>query len=338
MMRSWAAVSSTASACFSSNNFYHQLNFAASAHEALVGIAAPDAVFVPIGWSFPASAPHKLWEFTLRSLSSASAAKLANQTHMLLRAPCTCFDRLVAVTHGMQPVSASSRAAFAAFRRSSAINARMVLRMEPVRDARRSAQDMLFIVRHGSRRVITNEEALRKQAQAAQPRLRIVTFEAMPIVQQLTMVSESSVLIGVHGMALAGYVVHLPTDERRTAILEIQPKPDPSSWEWMTIMRDLAAGAGVRHLVLFANHASGCFIDFMRHANCSSQDAWRRLALGSQASEARCRLALSKAWKSFAATSVLNCNVTVDFPKLLGLLNDAAQHTEPPEPTGHGQL
>ena len=309
---------------FSSSNFYHQLNFAASAHETFLRIGAPDAVFVPIGHSFPRTAPDGLWEFTLRGLSNASAARLTNQTNALLKANCTCFGRVVAATHAMQPASPRSREAFAAFRHSSAVHARMVS-MHAVRDGRRrSTTDMLFIVRHGPRRVITNEDAVRLQALAAEPRLRFVAFETMPIVQQLKLVGESSTLIGVHGMALAGYIVHLPTHEWTTACVEIQPAANAFSWTWTAIMRDLAAGAGVLHLALTARRAPGCFIDFMLHANCSLKKDWEPLGA---TSPGHCKLALSKAFKSFAASSVLNCNITVDSRKLLGLIEKAARHT-----------
>ena len=310
---------------YSSNNFYHQLNFVASAHSALHRFAAPDAIFVPIGSGFPTTRPDNLWEYTLRGLSSLPAAELRNQTHTLLKASCTCFDRLVAATHAFQPAKAGSRPAFSAFRHSSAINARAALMMRNVeQEARRHAQDMLFIVRHGSRRVISNEADMRARLLADQPRVRFVSFEELPIVRQLALVSESSVLIGVHGMAIAGYLVHLPSDRRRTACVEIRPAVDPRSWEWRAIVADLAHGAGVQFFALDAPHAPGCYIDQMRHTNCSSEAD--REAIDASSREV-CEVKIRKGMRSFQAASVLNCNITVSIASLLYQIRSAAAYT-----------
>ena len=298
---------------FSSNNFFHQSFYAAAMHRALVGVArTSDAVFVPIGGAFPAEGPNRLWEYTLRSLSNASADQLFNDTHTLLRAPCTCFDRFIGATHGLAPMAEEARAILMAYRRSAARNARAVLNLPPV--TTRAARDMLFIMRRTARRVITNEQEVLDRVLAAQPRLRVVAFEEMPVAQQMALVSESSVLIGVHGMAIAGYVVHLPADERKTACVEIQPRPDPVSWTWSKIVKGLAHGAGVRFLVMQSPHSPGCYIDTMRSMNCTG--------------DALCQRAVSKGLRSFAASSVLNCNVTVDSAHLLTLIQSAADHTK----------
>ena len=297
---------------FPSNNFYHMLGFAAAAHSALIDFAhTPDARFVPIGATRPESRPGPVWEYSLRSLTNQSAAALLDQTQSLLR-QCTCFDRLVAATHSYRPESSSSRGAYAAFRRSSALSARSMLSLELA--ARRSAQDILFIVRHGPRRVITNEGDVIRRALAGQLRLRAVAFETIPIVEQLAMISESSVIVGVHGMALAGYIHHLPSDMRRTACVEIRPKPDPRNWNWIYIMHDLSRGAGVEFSYIEAPHGPGCYLDLIRSVNCSSREGLK--AMKAQ-SAAHCALAVQKSLRSFAASSPLNCNVTIDDPDRL---------------------
>eukprot|EP00966_Prymnesium_polylepis_P093712 2168349-Prymnesium_polylepis.1 len=234
---------------FSSSNFFHQLYYASAAHLSLIQEAkgSPGAVFVPLGTSFPHDVPDRLWEFTLRSLSNESAADLLNRTQSLLGTPCTCFDRLAAATHGYA-FRQIPRGALAAFRSASALHARLQLNLPQV--AERSARDMLFILRQGKRRAISNAEEVQRQLLSAQPRIRVLAFEEIPIVQQLAIISEASVLIGVHGMAIAGYVAHLPTDERRTACVELQPAPSRVSWEWTRIVPTITGAAGVRHFPL----------------------------------------------------------------------------------------
>ena len=306
---------------FSSNNFFHQYFFAPAMHQALGNIArmAKDKTFVPLNAAFPQEAPTAQWEYTLRSLSNASADQLHNETFNLLNAPCTCFDRFIAATQGIAEASAATRAAVAAFRQSSSLNARIALHMAP--RATRSVQDMLFIMRRGSRRVITNEAEVRLQVQEAQPRVRVLSFERLPVARQLALVSAASVLIGVHGMAIAGYIVHLPSDVRTTACVEIWPKPDRHSWEWARIVPSIAQALGVAHFHLEAPHAPGCYIDQLRSRNCSAEEQ-----------PTLCRAMVSKGLKSFAASSVLNCNVTVRPERLLPLIQRAAYITSRPSP------
>ena len=134
--------------------------------------------------------------------------------------------------------------------------------------------------------------------------------------QQIVMVSESSVLIGVHGQALSGYVLHLPAEDRKTAIIEIRPKPDPRSWEWTKMVSGLASAAGIRFLSLTSEHAPGCYIDEIRSSNCST---------------AECSHAHAAALRSFHAASVLNCNITANPQKLLALIQQAAAYTALPK-------
>ena len=263
-----------------------------------------------MGSAFPAQTPDHMWEYTLRSLSTAPADRLLNDTRDLISAKCTCFERLAAATHAYMPFSSRSRAAFRAYQRSSAVNARVAMHLPTTRP---DARDMLFVMRRGSRRIITNEGEVLSVVLAAQPRLRVVDLQQMPMARQLVIVSEASVMIGVHGQALSGLIVHLPAHERKTACVEIRPAPDPRSYEWITMVGNMAKALGVLHLALTARHAPGCAIDKLRAKNCST---------------AACVLGVKKALNNFAFSSVLNCNVTVAPVKLLTLIQRAANHTQ----------
>ena len=182
--------------------------------------------------------------------------------------------------------------------------------------SKRAAQDMLLIVRRGRRRVISNEREVTERALAAQPRLQVLAFEELPITKQMEIVSTASVLIGVHGQAIAGYVSHLPADARKTAVVEIWPRLDAVSYDWAKIVPGLAIGAGVRHFTVIAEHSPGCYIDYLRQVNCTAQE-----------NPSYCSRTVQKGLKSFQANTVLNCNVTVDSERLLGVIQQAAMHT-----------
>jgi hypothetical protein len=299
---------------YSSDNFFHQLFFAIAAHATLVDVAAPGAVFVPIGAGYPSMRPGPLWEYTLRSISNESAARLLNETQSLFESRCTCFKRFYASTHSVSHSSTSGRAMFSAFRQSSIMNARAALSMPVNLESSRSSRDMLFIMRHSARRVITNEKELRQSALAAQPRLRVLSFEEMPVAKQLSIVSEASVLIGVHGMAIAGFLVHLPTHRWRTGCVEIRPIPDKASWEWVNIVVRISNAAGVLHTYVNAAHAPGCPVDVLRSTNCTTD---------------QCRSGVVKALRNFAVSSVLQCNVTAAVDQVLGAIQRIATLTDP---------
>lgn len=301
---------------FSSNNIYHQNFYAAAAYNALIDSADAHATFVPIGAGNPATVPSAQWEYTLRGLSNKSAAALADETQGLLRARCTCFERLLVATHALQPFSTSARPSMVAFRRAMAVHARLALVLPPRSSSHRDAQDMLFVLRRGSRRVMTNAKEVEDLLRPALPRLRMVAFEDMPLMQQIVTVAESSAIIGVHGQALTGYVVHLAAEERKTAVVEIRPRPDPRSWDWTLMVSGLARAAGVRFLSLTAPHAPGCIIDELRRNDCATDECNR-----AHAALVRVRL------RSFGSASVLNCNITVDAQRLLALIRQAAAHT-----------
>ena len=293
--------------------------FAAGVFAALHQHAASDAVFVPFGSVKPRERPDSKWEYTLRSLSARSAAELQNGTQAVLTAKCTCFERLVAYTGGFSPYDAKrSQASITAFRHASLRNARLVVgpswsSTSAVVDER----DILFILRRAKRRVITNEADVLRRASAAQLRLRGVVFEGMPIAEQMLTTSKATILIGVHGAGLAGYVAFLPSDARKTACVEIRPKPTVGSNAWVPIVASLAKGAGVRLFPLTANHAPGCPAD-------ASEAEWKRCPAGRD--RGLCRREVTRKG-SFEGNSVLWCNVTVDTEQLLTVIEAAVRHT-----------
>lgn len=305
---------------FSSNNFFHQSFYAAAAHHALAAMARedPNATFVPLGTGFPQDKPTRQWEYTLRSLSSAPAERMLEEIQQMLKS-CTCFEQLVMTTNGIQIFSKTSRAYHWAYRRSSLMNVHAVMGLATSPLAKRASQDMLFIVRHTSRRVISNEEDVKEQALAAQPRIQFAAFEEMPITQQIALVSTASVLIGVHGQALAGYVLHLPADTRSTACVEIVPAQDRVSHAWSTIVPGLSNAAGVRYFGFVAAHSPGCYIDYLRQINCTAQT-----------NPELCNSMVRKGLRSFQAKSVLYCNVTVNTALLLNVIDKAALATAVP--------
>ena len=262
---------------YSNDNPFHQQFFAAALHSALVAHAAPDALPVPIGSSFPRARPSPLWEYTLRSLFNTSAQRLNSEVDQLLQAPCTCFDRLVSFTGGFAQADVRSRDSVWAFRRASVRNARAAAASASWLSAvDADARDILFLLRRGRRRVIVNEDALLGEALAGQPRLRRVSFEGdVPVVEQMLIVSTAAVLIGVHGAGLSGYVTFLPSHLRKTACIEIRPRSFGNAGDWKPIVQNLARVAGVRFFALDAEHAPGCKADVhqSRLRSCTAGEA-----------------------------------------------------------------
>jgi len=273
---------------YSNDNPFHQQFFAAALHSALVAFTAPDALPVPIGSAFPRARPTPLWEYTLRSLFNASALRLNSEVGQMLQAPCTCFDRLVSFTGGFAQADVRSRDSVWAFRRASVRNARAAVASASWLSAvDADARDILFLLRRGGRRVIVNEEALLGEALAGQPRLRRVSFEGdVPVVEQMLIVSTATVLIGVHGAGISGYVTFLPSHLRKTACIEIRPRSLGNAGAWKPIVENLARVAGVRFFALDAEHSPGCKADAYRSklGNCTAgragSDCRRRLARG----------------------------------------------------------
>ena len=140
----------------------------------------------------------------------------------------------------------------------------------------------------------------------------------MPIARQMEVVSSASVLIGVHGQAVAAFAFFLPAELRRTAIVEIIPRRDALSNYWTPIIRGVARGAGVRHYRMEAARSPGCYLDYLRQLNCS-------VARDTRA----CSRDRGKALRNYQAVNVLNCNVTVEARVLLRLVGEADNHTHP---------
>ena len=313
---------------YSVGNLGHQGYYAAAMHKALVDFASASssATFVPIGAGSPAHRPDHMWEYTLRSLSRTPLAQMLAELKQTLQS-CTCFEQLVIATQGVNIFSELSRAALWSFRRSSVSNLQAMGLASPL--TQRAPQDMLFIVRRARARVITNEEEAVGRVLAAHSRVRALAFEQVPMARQMELVSSASVLIGVHGQAVAAFAFFLPTELRRTAIVEIIPKRDSLSQAWLPIIRGVARGAGVRHYRMESAHGPGCMIDYLRHLNCSAPNRMDRHGLMDQRDPRVCKKDRAKAMKHFQAVNVLNCNVTVEVKELLQLIGEADNYTRP---------
>tara|TARA_B110001452_G_scaffold114443_1_gene94937 strand:- start:3488 stop:4756 length:1269 start_codon:yes stop_codon:yes gene_type:complete len=305
---------------FSSYNLFHQQMFAAAIYDGLQHHMASDATLLPLGMNFPRERPDKRWEYTWRGFLTAPAEEvLRSMRALMLSSRCTCFEKLIAFTGGFDPYHPSGQQSVWSFRRASTRNARAALassHLARVPDGG-AAQDMLFVVRRGARRIITNEQELLSQVRAEQPRLRVVVLEHLTMTQQILEIATSAALIGVHGAALTGWISFLPTDVRKTAILEIRPKLTPLSTGWETMVRDLSRGLGVQFFVTDAEHAPGCKADalMVKYHQCAAN---RRLA-------AKCRDKLGKT--KAPGRSVLWCNVTVSAPTLLPIIQLVAERT-----------
>ena len=85
---------------FSSNNFFHQIVHAVPAHTALHASTSNAAVFIPVvgylagQWTGPPNWRAAAWEYTLRSLTTLSTERLAEQLGAVLSARCSCFDSI----------------------------------------------------------------------------------------------------------------------------------------------------------------------------------------------------------------------------------------------------
>ena len=300
---------------FSSNNIFHQQMFAAAIYAGLQHHMALDATLLPLGMNFPRDRPMKQWEYTWRAFSTVPAEQfLHGMKALMLSSRCTCFEKLIAFTGGFDPYNRSSRQSVWSFRSASTRNARVALassHLARVPDGG-AAQDMLFVVRRGARRIITNEQQLLSLAQAEQPRLRVAVLEHLTVTQQILEIATSAALIGVHGAALTGWISFLPTDVRKTAILEIRPKLTLLSSGWTTMVRDLSRGLGVQFFVTDAAHSPGCKADalMIKYRQCTTN---------------KCRDKLGKTKPP--GKSVLWCNITVSSSTLLPIIQQVADST-----------
>ena len=209
------------------------------------------------------------------------------------------------------------------FRHAATRNARAALMTAQLTAPPSSTgRDMLFILRRGARRVITNEDEVVRRLMAEQPRLQAIAFETLPIASQMLVVASASTLIGVHGAGIAAYTSFLPADERKPAVVEIRPDPHELSKEWIWLVKDLAAAAGAAFFFMWARRAPGCA------ANAFHKRWLECKTLGTPRAIDSCTKKAVRSAPGFANRSVLWCNVTIqNIWTLSRLVREAASRT-----------
>jgi hypothetical protein len=238
---------------FSSNNFGHQITHAVPAHAALHASASTSnaAVFIPVvgylagQWTSPPHWRAAAWEYTLRSLTTLSAERLAEQLGAVLTARCTCFDSIEGSIGAYTPYSQWHGTA----RLGSAWRAATLRNAALVRGGGRplgGSEDILYLAREsGNARMVVNSAQL-DVALGNRSRVVKVVMERLALVDQMRQVEAAVALVGVHGMALS-LLPFLPYLTRRTAVLEIRPRGPEKSWLWTLIYPDWCASLGIRH-------------------------------------------------------------------------------------------
>lgn len=271
------------------------------------------------------------WEFSIRPLTRTSGADIAAAAARLLRAPCTCFERFEAESRAFNPGALASAATVRLFRDAalrhappppllpalggastsatggpgagstsrSARSAGWAAAVTALRGGERRA-DLLLVSRQGERRggrQLSNEgEVLaRLRGLPAAPRLARVVLEGLPLAEQMRLVAAASVLIAVHGQALA-WLAFLPSDVRPTGVVEVsimtkQGALNPCYQAW-------SAALSVQYWRVAGRLAPGC-----NGGATSRDDAAQR------------------------AHKLLACNVSVDAAQLAGTVSAAAAAT-----------
>lgn len=167
------------------------------------------------------------WEFSLRPFTSATAAEIQRSLTSLLRAPCTCFERIEVVSTAFNPGAPSAAPRLRGFRAAALQNMGMLVSAPVPRAlqgstaAMREEGALLLVSRSEGRRSMDNEKALLLELRTV-PRVVRLVLEDLSLAQQMSAVSRATALIGVHGQALA-WVVFLPP-HRRVALVEITPR------------------------------------------------------------------------------------------------------------------
>ena len=257
---------------YASFNLGHQIHHTVAAWAALHAHAeaAPDAVYVPVPGAHVAkslfqSAGHRgtglrrifstaSWLLAVRGLSHDVADVVTKRTVRLFERGLTCFERIEGAFGGLSPYSGDASAL-----RDAAAWQRAVLRTTahqlraPSSFAPSSGDlvQLLLVSRGGRTRQITNGDELTRSLGAI-PGARLVQtqMEVLSLSEQLMRVASSSILVGVHGMALV-YSLFLPWSSQRTALVEIQP-PRPRSkagagMAWTSIFANIVEPRGVRY-------------------------------------------------------------------------------------------
>ena len=248
---------------FSSNNFFHQIVHAVPAHAALHASTSNAAVFIPVvgylagQWTGPPHWRAAAWEYTLRSLTTLSTERLAEQLGTVLTARCTCFDSIVGSIGAYTPYSQWHGTAErgTAWRAATLRNAALVRGGTTPKAA---LEDILYLAREsGNARMVVNSAQL-DVALGNRSRVLKVVMERLALVDQMRQVEAAVALVSVHGMALS-LLPFLPYLTRRTAVLEILPRWSGESWLWTKIYPDWCASLGIHHSKVIAEPSPvGC--------------------------------------------------------------------------------
>lgn len=149
-------------------------------------------------------------------MTTASPDDISSAAIQLLRTPCTCFDRFEATAQPFNPGAAMAAEALRRFRHAMLRNIHPL----PPTSNRVSAGAMLFVSRQGERRTLTNEAEVLSLLGRRLDRVQRVAFEELSLTTQMRVVSDASVLIAVHGQALA-WLPFLPWESQPTGVVEV---------------------------------------------------------------------------------------------------------------------
>ena len=256
---------------FSTDNIFHQMRHVPGDYDILRHHAREGAEFIPVVSHWAGTkwdhAPHFrsfAWEFTVRALTDADPKQLTASLLRLLTPPhCACYDQLEGAVSEHNPFGMGERERTRQQRwRAAAIsNAARLLRKQrgdgggllgsgfspTTRTGSPDGQGrLLFIARETGTRVVTNTAEILRHLRAQHPNVQHTVLERLPVAQQMLTVASSAGLIGAHGSGLV-WTAFLPTASRRTAVVEMLPRPNSVYWGYAAIFPDLCAPLGVRH-------------------------------------------------------------------------------------------
>ena len=159
------------------------------------------------------------------------------------------------------------------------------------------AADLLLVGREGERRTLSNEAALleRLGGLPEASRLARVALEALPLGAQMRLVSEASLLVAVHGQALA-WIPFLPADRRTVGAIEIAIMTKHGALN--NCYEAWSAALGVRYWKVAGTLTGGC-----TGGATNRDDVAQR------------------------SSKLLSCNVTVNVMQLVGTISTAARAT-----------
>ena len=155
---------------------------------------------------------------------------------------------------------------------------------------------MLLVSRGGERRALSNEARVLVALEQL-GRVRRVVLEEMTISDQMALVAQSSVLLGVHGQAFA-WLPFLPWSSRTVGLVEISLASRRGVVN--TCYERWSAALGVRYWRVAGKLTGGC------SGGATSRDN-----------------------EATRAHKMLACNVTVDVTQLVGAASRAAEETAP---------